>query len=158
MARSCLGGDHDTVGQQSGFGNHNWIRSFSERVRGRRSGEWEEGIGVIRRRRLAGVAVNQREHLGSSSHNVLQDLHGRDTGQEHRSSERVTGRWGKQHASVKLEVVKHAVVSTLSGRDWREGERSPGWVTVSLVHLCISSHMGAFSACADTVARRTRCL
>ena len=56
---SCLGGDTDSQrgeeGEPSRFSNgYNWIRSFSEKVRGRRSGEWEDTIGVIRRRRLQG--------------------------------------------------------------------------------------------------------
>ncbi|XP_012942005.1 rho GTPase-activating protein 7, partial [Aplysia californica] len=38
---------------EKGFANHNWIRSFSERVRNFRSGEFDEGISEIRRRKLA---------------------------------------------------------------------------------------------------------
>lgn len=37
--------------------NHNWIRSFSERVRSFRGGEFEEGISAIRRRKLAGKRI-----------------------------------------------------------------------------------------------------
>ncbi|GFS12071.1 hypothetical protein ElyMa_001362700 [Elysia marginata] len=48
------GTDSDTPSEKS-ITNHNWIRSFSERLRNFRSGEFDEGIVAIRRRKLAGI-------------------------------------------------------------------------------------------------------
>ncbi|GFN74691.1 hypothetical protein PoB_000119700 [Plakobranchus ocellatus] len=75
-AKRCVGSDSIDEGQQDDQGSveglsksgstdsdtpsdksittHNWIRSFSERVRSFRSGEFDEGIVAIRRRKLAG--------------------------------------------------------------------------------------------------------
>ncbi|KAK3784793.1 hypothetical protein RRG08_020477 [Elysia crispata] len=51
------GTDSDTPSEKP-ITNHNWIRSFSERLRNFRSGEFDEGIVAIRRRKLADRALS----------------------------------------------------------------------------------------------------
>lgn len=36
--------------------HHTWIRSFSDKLR-RPSGDWEQAVGRVRRRRLAGMRL-----------------------------------------------------------------------------------------------------
>lgn len=64
MASWCLSGErHATspvskaaVSRLPRVRHHTWIRSFSDKLR-RPSGDWEQAVGRVRRRRLAGMRL-----------------------------------------------------------------------------------------------------